>query len=202
MDYYRILEIAPDASPDDIRRAYRDRAKERHPDRISGGEDAMILLNRAYETLKDPDRRRAYDAQRRPTPRPVPKVVDPIQFLRLFRPLDTQLQAALDALGAAIAEVAYDLFDDRAVAQFGLAVNRTRTRLDEAIRSLNDLEWPSPWLSALNLYSQGLRQVEDALEDFEVFTRSYDCDRLIDGKAILAGARELLVEARYGLGEG
>jgi len=64
--YYSDLHIARDASPIEIRAAYRRLALKYHPDRnrISRTESAetrMRQLNLAYHVLSSPDRRRAYD---------------------------------------------------------------------------------------------------------------------------------------------
>lgn len=50
------------ATPGEIRRAYRARARVLHPDRHGGDERAMQKLNEAWRVLSDPARRRAYDA--------------------------------------------------------------------------------------------------------------------------------------------
>lgn len=64
-DYYATLAVTPDADDEELRQAYRRLAWRYHPDR-AGPESAerMRLLNVAYQTLSDPERRRAYDAQR------------------------------------------------------------------------------------------------------------------------------------------
>lgn len=62
-DYYRILGIPRDASPEAIRRAYRRLAKRLHPDMaapMSSSED-FREVQAAYETLSDAERRRRYD---------------------------------------------------------------------------------------------------------------------------------------------
>jgi molecular chaperone DnaJ len=63
-DYYDVLGVAPDAGADEIRRAYRSLARRYHPD-ISGDERgaAYLEVSRAYEVLRDPGRRRSYDAR-------------------------------------------------------------------------------------------------------------------------------------------
>lgn len=76
MDYYNLLGIAPQASPAEVQRAFRARAKAVHPDAhpdVSPAEREVlrrrfILLAQAYETLSDPARRAAYD-RRRPVTR-------------------------------------------------------------------------------------------------------------------------------------
>ena len=62
-DYYAILEIARDATPQEIKSAYRTLAKKYHPDicRDKAGEDKFKEISEAYEVLIDSDRRREYD---------------------------------------------------------------------------------------------------------------------------------------------
>ncbi|MDA3919597.1 MAG: DnaJ domain-containing protein [Salinisphaera sp.] len=62
-DYYKILGVARDASVDDVKRAYRKLARKYHPD-VSAEDDAgdrFREANEAYEVLKDPEKRAAYD---------------------------------------------------------------------------------------------------------------------------------------------
>jgi DnaJ-class molecular chaperone len=62
---YETLGVAPDASQDDIRKAYRKAAKETHPDLNPGKREAESRfkeINAAYDIIGDADKRKRYDA--------------------------------------------------------------------------------------------------------------------------------------------
>jgi molecular chaperone DnaJ len=66
VSHYVTLGVAPDASHAQIRAAYRDLARQVHPDRVAAGQPlgagrSMAAVNEAYRVLSDPGRRVVYD---------------------------------------------------------------------------------------------------------------------------------------------
>lgn len=64
-DYYAILGIKSTATEEEIKKAYRKKALQYHPDKNSSStaEDIFKEINKAYETLSDAEKRRTYDLQ-------------------------------------------------------------------------------------------------------------------------------------------
>jgi len=61
MDYYSILGVNRNASPDDIKKSYRKMSLKHHPDRKGGDSEMFKKINTAYEVLSDPQKKKNYD---------------------------------------------------------------------------------------------------------------------------------------------
>lgn len=60
MDYYSILGVPRTASPEEIKKAYKKKSMQHHPDR-GGNQDEFVKVQQAYEVLSNSDKRSVYD---------------------------------------------------------------------------------------------------------------------------------------------
>ena len=61
MDYYSTLGVSKNASPEEIKKAYRKLAMQHHPDRTGGDDTRFKQINEAYDTLSNPEKKQHYD---------------------------------------------------------------------------------------------------------------------------------------------
>ena len=143
---YELLEVAPNATAEEIKAAYLRLAKQWHPDRFSGAEKAgaeqrFRELNEAYTAVKDPSRRAAV-----PLPSKAAKAKEapsnPVPQERSARDWYGEAKSAFEQndAGKALALVQYAIRQDGRQGEFYVLQGQARERMGDARTALKSYE--------------------------------------------------------------
>lgn len=151
-DYYELLGVPRDATPEEIRKAYIALVRRLHPDRhrYPGETELFLEVQQAYEVLSDPQRRAEYDAQL-PPPVQAPSPVNLSTYFSrntLLKISETQLLYVLLELGVTAES------QSRALLNVALAIDRSTSMQGEKLETVKKaiIDWMDA-LNAEDLYS-------------------------------------------------
>jgi len=203
-DLYAVLGVGADAGSAEIKAAYRALVKRHHPD-AGGDAERILALNAAWEVLGDADRRRRYDASRRPaaaaarpaTGRPAARrssgAASDAQLIawlqQVYAPIDRLLAQVINPFPAQLRALSADPYDDRLMEAFCGFLEESQARMRKVETLYQAQACPAAARGfGLSLY-HCLAQVQDSLAELERYTMGYVDSYLHDG-------REMLLEAR------
>ncbi|MEM6448797.1 MAG: DnaJ domain-containing protein [Cyanobacteria bacterium P01_D01_bin.105] len=223
-DHYKTLGIAASASQAEVKQAYRQLAKQLHPDSQSAQEnqcnhDKIAQVNAAYEVLGDVSERQQYDAYRQQTSasaashratrsasaatsqnrkrraRTDSGTIE--QWLRtVFNPTDRLVGKIIKPLKAEIRALSADPFDDELMAAFQEYLEECQHHLEKAQAKFKSMPNPAGVASgAANMY-YCLNQLEDGIEEIERFTYTYDDSYLHTGQELFRISAGLRKDAK------
>lgn len=210
--YYQILGLRPDASPTDIKRAYREIVKKHHPDLgqhhkserdLAQDTEEMLLINEAYETLKDKKKRSAYDLRIGVTVSLKPFKMEAhnedearaVFLAKVFHPSRLAIGKVLSSYSKQIKNLSADPYDDELIEQFQEYLDD----FEAALRKASNLFAKNPAPSTLEPCALMMRhciaQASDALEDMRYFCQNYNYDHLTTAESLLGIAFDLSKKA-------
>lgn len=217
MNYYEILEVKFNASPQEIKKAYRRLVKQFHPDSQHDNADheKIINLNAAYEVLSDPHNRNLYDQKIRQKQsysveyrqeksnnatqfyrenRKQQKDTEFFQFQWLkevYLPIKKLVDSIINPLEMEIEELSADVFDDELMSLFLEYLDNCNQACEEAKKILTSQKNPSLYAGiAANLY-YSLNHLQDGLEELNRFTHTYEESYLHTGIELFNLAAEI-----------
>ncbi len=227
---YEVLEVAAQATPAEIKQAYRRLAKQFHPDSQNeqANHEQITQVNAAYELLKDPTRRQAYDYGQRYGANSDPAIQSPFRrqqrtqetqnrhrrdrqtrsgadahfqdwVKRVYTPVNRELTKIQRQLKVELSALSADPFDDELMAAFQTYLEDSRTTVDRIQSLFRSMPNPATVAGvAAHLY-YCLNHMEDGLREFEFFTQCYDDSYLSAGREMFRLAASLRREAQAAL---
>lgn len=225
VDHYQTLGISTNATPAQVKQAYRQLAKQFHPDgqNQASTHDKIAQVNAAYEVLGDEAERRQYDANRRLSveaaasdranraasaqahyrtqaqKRRRSSGSQPTieQWLRsVYNPTDRLIGKIIKPLKAEVRALSADPFDDELMEVFQAYIEACRASLEKAQAKFKSMPNPAGVASgAANLY-YCLNQLEDGIEEIERFTYTYDDSYLHTGQELFRISARLRKDAK------
>ena len=218
INHYKTLGITEGASQTQVKQAYRQLAKQFHPDSQNQGatHEKIASVNAAYEVLGDVNARQRYDLerqllaktkQRERTSRAVDsqnqyrkrksQTADSAtveQWLRkVFNPIDRLIGKIIKPLKVEVRSLSADPFDDELMEAFQTYIETCQANLEKAQTVFKSMPNPVGVAgAAANMY-YCLNQLEDGIEEIERFTYTYDEHYLHTGQELFrisAGLRQ------------
>lgn len=210
---YQILGVKSDVSPAEIKRAYRQLAKESHPDARDGHRESeekkaaheeMMRLNEAYATLMDAGKRAEYDlkigVKQMIYVKPVFSSLDEDRerekFLRtIFHPTRSSIVKVLNLYKKELHDLSADPYDDELIEHFIAYVDKIEETLRSGAEALGANVPPPTLQPSVHMMKYSIAQAADGLEELRYFCRNYDYKHLTMAENLFRISHDLSKEA-------
>ena len=215
IDPYKVLGVNEDSSFSEIKLAYRLLVKKHHPD-AGGNETRIIELNAAWEILRSSERRDAFNVnyknknslfkkRKAREERNIQasdfvksvhqKVADEesevmLWIQNIFKPIDQIIGQIINSFPKKIKELSADPYDDVLMESFCEYLSKSQNKIKKVLNIYQTKSTPKPAKElALSLY-HCFSQVEDALNELELYTNGYVDNYLHDGNEMIRKAKK------------
>ncbi|MEM9535461.1 MAG: DnaJ domain-containing protein [Cyanobacteria bacterium P01_E01_bin.45] len=216
--HYQVLDVPSNASPAEIKNAYRQLVKQHHPDAQASPLDAIAgaekirKINAAYEVLKHRESRLSYDAQLHDSPDRTTRMQSAVErqhqptasdeelarqmwLKQVYTPLNRLLGGILRSLKSQIVALSADPYDDELVENFANYVADCQAKFAKAEKLFRKRPNPSTLAGVASRLYYCMNQLGDALDELKYFPLNFDDRHLHTGQELFRIAQGLRQEA-------
>ncbi|MGK7913832.1 MAG: DnaJ domain-containing protein [Synechococcus sp.] len=216
--HYQVLDVPSNASPAQIKSAYRKLVKQHHPDAqaspldVVAGAEKIRKINAAYEVLKHRESRQNYDAQLQKVPDRTSRMQSAVEMQhqptasdeelarqvwlkQVYTPLNRLLGGILRSLKSQIVALSADPYDDELVENFATYVADCQTKFAKAEKLFRKRPNPSTLAGVASRLYYCMNQLGDALDELKYFPLNFDDRHLHTGQELFRIAQGLRQEA-------
>jgi len=196
---YHVLGISENASPEEIKHAHRYLAKKYHPD-TGGDENKILAINAAWEILKNKNNKDKFSRTRKDSKSSIEefkvreknsstKDKEISQWLKIvYKPIDRFMVEIINKFPEKIKELSADPYDDNLMESFSKYIEESKNKLNKIKRIYLSLATPNTINNfSLSLY-QSFSEIEDGINEWDIYTKGYVESYLHDGQEMLRKA--------------
>jgi len=196
---YHVLGISENASPEEIKHAHRYLAKKYHPD-TGGDENKILAINAAWEILKNKNNKDKFSRTRKDSKSSIEefkvreknsstKDKEISQWLKIvYKPIDRFMVEIINKFPEKIKELSADPYDDNLMESFSKYIEESKNKLNKIKRIYLSLATPNTINNfSLSLY-QSFSEIEDGINEWDIYTKGYVESYLHDGQEMLSKA--------------
>ncbi len=198
---YITLGINENATLSEIKHAHRNLAKKYHPD-TGGDEEKIVAINAAWEILKNKENREKYARLRRQSKVYIDnyrgrendsseKDKEISQWIIIvYKPIDKLIREIINKFPKEIRELSADPYDDKLMESFSKYLNDSKEKINKIKTIYLSLATPDAIKNlSLTLY-QCFSEIEDGINEWEMYTKGYVEQYLHDGQEMLRKAKK------------
>lgn len=204
---YHVLGISENASPEEIKHAHRYLAKKYHPD-TGGDENKILAINAAWEILKNKNNKDKFSRTRKDSKSSIEefkvreknsstKDKEISQWLKIvYKPIDRFMVEIINKFPEKIKELSADPYDDNLMESFSKYIEESKNKLNKIKRIYLSLATPNTINNfSLSLY-QSFSEIEDGINEWDIYTKGYVESYLHDGQEMLRKAEKQCSDLR------
>ena len=198
---YKVLGISENSTLEEIKAAHRTLAKKYHPD-TGGDENKILAINAAWEILKNNKNRKEYEKEFQSDKASLNDFKEcqnqglkidksiTLWIQEVYNPINKLMAEVINPFTDRLKELSADPYDETLMASFCEYIEKSQKKIKRIHTIYQSMKTPNPIkFFSLSLY-QCFSEMEDGINEWEIYTAGYVESYLHDGNEMLRKAKK------------